>query len=49
MVTQASCHDLPQIGHLAFSRWLHFGVQEEPGLRAHCVDWEEGEEEVCEI
>lgn len=46
VVTQAGCHDLLQVGHLALSRWLHFGVQEEPSLRTHCVDWEEGEKEV---
>lgn len=38
VVTQTSCHDLPQVGHLALSRRLHFGVQEKPGLRAHGID-----------
>lgn len=38
VVTQTSCHDLPQVGHLALSRRLHFGVQEKPSLGAHCVD-----------
>lgn len=49
VVTQASCHDLPQVGHLALCRWLHFGVKEEPRLRAHCVDWKEDEKEVWEV
>lgn len=40
-VAQAGRHDLPQVGHLALGRRLHLGVHEEPGLRAHSVDWGE--------
>ena len=38
MVTQAGCHNLPQVGHLVLIRWLHLRVHEEPSLRAHGVD-----------
>lgn len=43
VVTQTSCHDLPQVDHLALSRRLHFGVQEKPSLRAHCIYCKEGD------
>lgn len=43
VVTQTSCHDLPQVCHLALCRRLHFGVQEKPSFRAHCIHCEEGE------
>ena len=38
VVTQAGCHNLPQVGHLVLVRRLHLRVHEEPGLRAHGVD-----------
>lgn len=49
VVTQTSCHDLPQVSHLALSRRLHFGVQEKPSLGAHCDDCKEGEKGVHEV
>lgn len=41
VVTQAGCHNLPQIGHLALGRRLHLGVYKDPSLGAHSIDCRE--------